>query len=149
MGETRAPAWHAATGLHADNRRVYDAFRELLHHLPMSYTELAARIGVSQPAVSRWASHVSHPSLDEMSAAYAAVADQLDEIRQHLDHFGKVLGLIEEALQLQLRAPPEPVRFDPGRSEVRQRDLADRLRATLGVSAEPPAPQDREPCGGG
>ena len=100
MGENRVPAWYAATGLHAENDRVYASFQELLHQLPMSYTELAARIGVSQPAVSRWASDVSHPSLDEMSAAYAAVESRLGEIRDALSRFGEVLRLIDEALRL-------------------------------------------------
>ena len=140
MGETRVPAWYAATGLHAENHRVYDAFRDLLHNLPMSYTELAARIGVSQPAVSRWASDVSHPSLDEMSAAYAAVAEHLDEIQEYPDRFGEVLGLIGQAIELYQIAPVEPVVLELSEREVARRQLTNRLRSMLGLSSETGAP---------
>jgi transcriptional regulator with XRE-family HTH domain len=132
MGDVRVPAWHSATGLHADNDRVYDAFGELLHNLPMSYTDLAARIGVSQPAVSRWASQVSHPSLGEMSAAYAAVADHLDGIREYLDRFGRVLVLIEEAVRLRAVEGARPSQPDSSPREPRRLELANRLRAALG-----------------
>lgn len=138
MGESRVPAWYAATGLHGDNHRVYDSFRELLHHLPMSYTELAARIGVSQPAVSRWASDVSHPSLDEMSATYAAVQAHLDEIGEYLEQFGEVLGLVEEAMHLYLVEMEDRRDPDPGPREITRRGLTDRLRQMLGVSADVP-----------
>lgn len=152
MGAPRVPTWYAATGLQAENHRVYDAFRQLLHHLPMSYTELAARIGVSQPAVSRWALDKSHPSLDEMAAAYAAVAEHLDEIHDRLDRFGEVLGLIEQALRLHEGDPvgstSGPVADDPvdvGATPVppapledRRRKLTRRLRHTLGIPSDAP-----------
>ena len=138
MGESRVPEWYAATGLRGENHRVYDTFRELLHHLPMSYTELAARIGVSQPAVSRWASDVSHPSLDEMAAVYAAVQAHLDEIGEHLEQFGQVLGLVEEALHLYRVEAEGPPVTDPEPRQVARRGLTDRLRQMLGVSPHLP-----------
>ena len=100
MGEARVPTWHAATGLQAESRRVYELFRDLLHHLPMSYTKLAGRIGVSQPAVSRWAADVSRPSLSEMAAVFDAVSDEVEEVRLHLDSLGEVLLLVQKAVRL-------------------------------------------------
>ena len=138
MGDSRVPAWYAATGLRGENRRVYESFKNLLHNLPMSYTELAARIGVSQPAVSRWASDVSHPSLDEMSAAYAAVQAHLDEIGTHLERFGEVLRLVEEALRLYRIELERPATDTPEPREVDRQDLADRLRDKLGVISDLP-----------
>jgi transcriptional regulator with XRE-family HTH domain len=92
--------WYAATGLHGDNQRVYDAFQEFLHNLPMSYTDLAACVGVSQPAVSRWATNVTHPSLQEMSEAVGVVRNCIDEIQANVDRFTEVLRLVEEAMRL-------------------------------------------------
>lgn len=132
MGENRVPEWYAATGLHGENERVYQSFRELLHQLPMSYTELAARIGVSQPAISRWAADHSHPSLDEMSAAYAAVDSRLGEIRECLNRFGEVLRLIDESLQLYESLPE----VDSERREATRRAVTQRLRATLELSSD-------------
>ena len=136
MGDTRVPKWYAATGLHSENHRVYDAFRELLHHLPMSYTELAARIGVSQPAVSRWASDVSHPSRDEMAASYAAVASHLEEIQEYLLRFGEVLRLIEEALDLYELEAPAGSDGDAEERRVTRREVTHRLREMLGLSTD-------------
>ena len=82
MGEARVPTWYAATGLHGENSRVYEAFQRFLRNLPLSYTDLAGEVGVSQPAVSRWAGDVTHPSLEEMCTAVGVVQSRLDEIRQ-------------------------------------------------------------------
>ncbi len=100
MAEARVPTWYAATGLHGDNQRVYDAFQEFLRNLPMSYTDLAACVGVSQPAVSRWATDVTHPSLEEMSEAVGVVRTCIDKIQQQVDRFTEVLRLVEEAMRL-------------------------------------------------
>ncbi len=130
MGESRVPTWYAATGLHAENQRVYDAFRQFLHNLPISYTALAEAVGVSQPAVSRWASDVTHPSLDEMSAAVQVVRERLAAIMDEVDHFSDVLTLIDEAMRL----------YDiemEGRKDIDpyQRQVTEKLRSELGLDS--------------
>ena len=55
VSEARVPAWFTAVGSRAVAERVYELFREALHHLPMSSTSLASALGVSQPTVGRWA----------------------------------------------------------------------------------------------
>ena len=130
MGETRVPTWHAATGLQGDNSSVYRAFQEFLHNLPISYTDLAGSVGVSQPAVSRWASDVTHPSLEEMSAAVEVVRARLEECRFQTERFSAVLGLIEKAMQLydlkaEARAAANP----------QQQGVTLRLRETLGLDS--------------
>jgi len=100
MGEARVPTWFAATGLHTENELVYRAFQSFLRNLPVSYTQLACSLGVSQPAVSRWAGDVTHPSLEEMSQAVLVVRERLDECSRQADYFADVLGLIEEAMRL-------------------------------------------------
>lgn len=130
MSETRVPTWYAATGLQGDNRRVYEAFQEFLHNLPVSYTRLAVEVGVSQPAVSRWANDATHPSLDEMFAAVEVVRDRLREIQMHAERFSQILDLIEEAMRL----------YDlevEGRTDLHphQKRITARLRAELGLEA--------------
>lgn len=130
MGDARVPTWYAATGLHGENDRVYEAFQEFLHNLPVSYTRLADEVGVSQPAVSRWASDATHPSLDEMAAAVDVVRTRLDEIGRQAERFAQILRLIEEAMRL----------YDlevEGRSDVdpHQQRITARLRAELGLDS--------------
>ncbi len=130
MAEARVPAWYAATGLRGDNQRVYDAFQEFLRNLPMSYTDLAACVGVSQPAVSRWASNVTHPSLEEMSEAVGVVRTCIDEIQQQVDRFTEVLRLVEEAMRLY------EIKLE-GRDDVdpHQQRITTRLREELGLAS--------------
>jgi transcriptional regulator with XRE-family HTH domain len=128
MGDARVPTWYAATGLHGENARVYQAFQDFLHNLPVSYTHLAEEVGVSQPAVSRWASDVTHPSLDEMSTAVEVVRNKLAKISRQAEHFAEILRLIEEAMRL----------YDleiEGRTDVdpHQQRVTARLRAELGL----------------
>lgn len=130
MSEARVPTWYAATGLHGENGRVYEAFQKFLHNLPLSYTQLAGEVGVSQPAVSRWASDVTHPSLDEMSAAVDVVRSRLDEIRQQTERFAQILLLVEEAMRL----------YDlevQGRDDIdpHQQRITARLREELGLGS--------------
>jgi transcriptional regulator with XRE-family HTH domain len=130
MAEARVPIWYAATGLLGDNQRVYDAFQEFLHNLPMSYTDLAACVGVSQPAVSRWATNVTHPSLQEMSEAVGVVRNCIDEIQANVDRFTEVLRLVEEAMRL--------YEIDvQGRDDVDpdQQRVTARLREELGLAS--------------
>jgi predicted transcriptional regulator len=130
VSEGRVPTWYAATGLHGENARVYEAFQDLLHNLPVSYTRLAELLGVSQPAVSRWAGDVTHPSLDEMSDAVDVVRRTLEEINDQTERFAEVLRLIEEAMRLyELEAE--------GRADIHphQRRITSRLRAELGLTS--------------
>ena len=133
MGKTRAPMWYAATGLHGESSRVYEAFQDFLHNLPISYTDLAASVGVSQPAVSRWASDVTHPSLEEMTTAVEVVQARLEKCRMQTVRFSEILGLIEEAMRL----------YDlevEGRADVdpHQRRVTMRLREELGLAPDSP-----------
>jgi transcriptional regulator with XRE-family HTH domain len=130
MSEARVPTWYAATGLHGENASVYEAFQRFLHNLPISYTDLAGEVGVSQPAVSRWASDVTHPSLEEMSAAVDVVRSKLDEITEQTERFAEILRLVEEAMRL----------YDleiQGRGDIdpHQQRVTARLRAKLGLAS--------------
>lgn len=128
MGEARVPTWYAATGLHGESARVYEAFQQFLHNLPVSYTHLASEVGVSQPAVSRWASDVTHPSLEEMSAAVGVVRSRLDEIREQTERFAQILRLVEEAMRLYDLEVQGRHDIDP-----HQQRVTARLRAELGL----------------
>ena len=130
MSEARVPTWYAATGLHGENERVYKAFQEFLHNLPVSYTHLAGEVGVSQPAVSRWASDVTHPSLEEMSSAVQVVRARLDEISRQTERFAQILRLVNEAMRLyDLEAQ--------GRGDIdpHQQRVTERLRTELGLAS--------------
>jgi transcriptional regulator with XRE-family HTH domain len=130
MGEARVPTWYAATGLHGENSLVYDAFQRFLHNLPISYTDLAGAVGVSQPAVSRWASDVTHPSLQEMSTAVDVVRARIHEIQRETERFSELLRLIEEAMRLyELEVE--------GRADIdrHQQRITERLRAELGLAS--------------
>ena len=130
MSEARVPTWYAATGLHGENERVYKAFQEFLHDLPLSYTHLAGEVGVSQPAVSRWASDVTHPSLEEMSSAVDVVRARLDEISRQTERFAQILRLVNEAMRLyDLEAG--------GRGDIdrHQQRVTERLRTELGLAS--------------
>jgi len=130
MSEARVPTWYAATGLHGENERVYGAFQEFLHDLPLSYTHLAGEVGVSQPAVSRWASDVTHPSLEEMSSAVDVVRARLDEISRQTEQFAQILRLVNEAMRLyDLEAQ--------GRGDIdrHQKRVTERLRTELGLAS--------------
>ncbi|NNK48293.1 MAG: helix-turn-helix transcriptional regulator [Gemmatimonadetes bacterium] len=130
MSERRVPTWYAATGLHGENARVYEAFQRFLHNLPLSYTELAEQVGVSQPAVSRWASDVTHPSLGEMSEAVEIVRSRLDEISREAERFAEVLRLIEEAMRLYDLEEAGRADLDP-----HQQRITSRLRSELDLGA--------------
>lgn len=130
MGEARVPTWYAATGLHGENSLVYDAFQRFLHNLPISYTDLAGAVGVSQPAVSRWASDVTHPSLQEMSTTVYVVRARIEEIQRETERFSELLRLIEEAMRLyELEVE--------GRADIdrHQQRITERLRAELGLAS--------------
>jgi predicted transcriptional regulator len=131
MGEARVPTWYAATGLHGENKLVYEVFQQFLHNLPLSYTHLAGMVGVSQPAVSRWASDVTHPSLEEMSAAVDVVRSRLDEMREQTERFAQILRLVEEAMQLYDLEVEGRADIDP-----HQQRVTARLRAELGLESQ-------------
>jgi predicted transcriptional regulator len=96
----------------------------------VSYTHLAGEVGVSQPAVSRWAGDVTHPSLEEMSAAVDVVRSRLDEIREQTERFAQILRLVEEAMQLYDLEVQGRADIDP-----HQQRVTARLRAELGLDS--------------
>ena len=123
MAERFVPAWCAAVGIvEAETERVYDAFRDVLHDLPMSYADLARRIGVSQPAISRWANGDTHPSLQCMVAVLGAVKDRLAEIQQTTERADDVIGLVTAAVD---------IGDDPNQGTEDLLDLRRKLRAVL------------------
>ena len=130
MGDARVPAWYAATGLHGENARVYEVFQDFLHNLPVSYTRLAGQVGVSQPAVSRWANNVTHPSLEEMSASVGAVRERLAEMGRQAERFAEILRLIEEAMRLYNLEIEGRADVDP-----HQQHITARLRAELSLTS--------------
>lgn len=102
MADRFVPAWCAAVGIvESETERVYDAFRNVLHNLPMSYAELARHIGVSQPAISRWANGETRPSLQCMSSVLGAVKNRLREIQEAVELSDGVIGLVNEAVGIE------------------------------------------------
>lgn len=127
MNEPRVPDWHVSVGRGIRPEEVYGVFRALLDDLPMSRTELARRLGITQPAVSRWASGDTRPGLAEMRATLDAVAARLAEIqRTHLQAEG-VVRLVEEAV----RNHTEPGPAEEARQDEARRDITDRLAKLL------------------
>jgi transcriptional regulator with XRE-family HTH domain len=98
MAERRVPAWYLAVGIDVPTERIYGVFRDLLQNLPMSSSELARGIGVSQPAVSRWSHGVARPSLEEMALTLDAVEARMASIRERVDRARLVIQLVEEAV---------------------------------------------------
>lgn len=100
MTTDRVPAWFIALVPDADPDQVYRVFRDLLENQPMSHTELASKIGVTQPAVSRWATGAAMPSLEGMLKAVEVIAERTAEIQKRVDHTQELLLLLREAVEL-------------------------------------------------
>lgn len=131
MAEARVPAWFTAVGSKAAAERVYEMFREVLRHLPMSSTELAGALGVSQPTVSRWANDSAHPSLEEMTAALKVVTQRLHETEIVVARSAGNIALVVEAVRLNQSSTLDRKTQD-GRSLAETRDrLAELLRTSL------------------
>jgi len=131
MAEARVPAWFTAVGSETAAERVYEMFREVLRHLPMSSTELAAALGVSQPTVSRWANESAHPSLEEMTAALKVVMQRLYETEIVVARSLGNIALVVEAVRLNQTSALDPETED-NRSLAETRDrLTELLRANM------------------
>ena len=98
MTEKRVPAWFAALSFGARGERIYELFSELLHHLPISATELAQRLDVSQPAISRWASGTAHPSLEQMEHTVEILQDQLLVMQALVQRTKDAFTLVDRAV---------------------------------------------------
>jgi len=98
MTETRVPSWFAALSFGARGERIYELFSELLHHLPVSATELAHRLEVSQPAISRWASGAAHPSLEQMERTVEILQDELLKMGELVQKTKDAFALVDRAV---------------------------------------------------
>ena len=127
MTEARVPDWHVAVGRGIRPEEVYGVFRALLDDLPMSRTALAQRLGITQPAVSRWASGDTRPGVAEMRATLDAVADRVAEIQKTHQQAEGVVSLVEEAVQNHNEPSPEE---KPLHTETR-RKITERLAELL------------------
>ena len=148
MYERRVPSWFTAVGPAAHAERLYVLFIEVLHNLPISLSELALRLGVSQPAVSRWASGAAHPSLEQMEATINIVSACVSEMAERLTRAREVFALVDRAILVsECQCVPTvefcdtcSLRSNAVREELRkvQGELASRLKeATLDVPDEP------------
>ena len=93
----------------------------------MSRTALAQRLGITQPAVSRWASGDTRPGVAEMRATLDAVADRVAEIQKTHLQAERVVSLVEEAVQNHKEPSPEE---KPLHTETR-RKITERLAELL------------------
>ncbi len=91
------PRWVLALDLQNEPGEVYGVFREVLEVLPMSRTELARQLGVSQPTISRWASGTATPSLEDMARVVRIVGARTREILECAERSERILSLVQEA----------------------------------------------------
>jgi transcriptional regulator with XRE-family HTH domain len=73
-------------------------FRELMADLPMSHTELAEKLGVAQPTVSRWARGKTEPNLDLMVSTVEAVSERLAEQTKRAERARDVLAAVRRLM---------------------------------------------------
>jgi transcriptional regulator with XRE-family HTH domain len=130
MTESRVPEWHVAVGHRVRPEEVYGVFRALLDNLPMSRTELARLLKVTQPAVSRWASGDARPSLQQMRAAIDAITARTMAIQNSLWRAGQVVSLVEDAVETQTQTG----RNDDRRSLEERDRITSHLAELLGES---------------
>jgi transcriptional regulator with XRE-family HTH domain len=98
MTEKRVPSWFTVLRGRSKGQHLYDVFADVLHNLPMTSTELARRLDVSQPAISRWASGAAHPSLEQMEATLKVVGERLLEIKTTTERAAEVFALLDRAV---------------------------------------------------
>ena len=130
MTESRVPEWHVAVGRSVRPEEVYGVFRALLDNLPVSRTELARLLKVTQPAVSRWASGDARPSLQQMRAAIDAITARTMAIQNSLWRAGQVVSLVEDAVETRTQTG----RNDDRRSQEERERITSRLAELLGES---------------
>lgn len=100
MTEKRVPSWFTVLRGPSQGQHLYDVFADVLHNLPMTSTELARRLDISQPAISRWASGAAHPSLEQMEATLEVVSERLAEIRKITERAAEAFALLDRAVLL-------------------------------------------------
>ena len=128
MADQRVPEWHVAVGHEVRPEEVYGVFRALLDELPMSRSELARKLGVTQPAVSRWASGDARPGLSQMRHAIDVVTAHTMQIQSTLWRADRVVSLVEEAVE----AHTQPTDVSDARRQETRRKITDRLAELLG-----------------
>lgn len=122
MPDRLLPTWCSAADLHENELdRICEVFQDVLHHLPMPNVELARRIGVSQPAVSRWATGKNHASLQHMCSAVKEINAQMAETQARLYRAESLLCLAAEAEALHRRnGSGDPARLAQIRADLRR-----------------------------
>ena len=127
MADRLLPTWCSAAGLdEVELDQICDVFQDVLHHLPMPNVELARRIGVSQPAVSRWATGKNHASLSNMCQAIQVINAQMAETQARLYRAETLLCLAAEAEALHgMNGSGDPTKLAQVQSALR--DALDRL----------------------
>lgn len=111
-----------------DTDAIYERFRAVLDVAPMSKTELAEEVGVSQATVSRWTAGDARPSIEKMLQAVAVVEDRLAEIQRRADEAREALEAAETALQAR-----ERYESDKSRENLEaMQDRADEVREIVG-----------------
>lgn len=101
-----------------DTGAIYDRFRSVLEVAPMSKTELAEEIGVSQATVSRWASGDARPSVEKMLTLVAAVEDRLDEIQRRAESARQVLEAVERVIEARKEYQEKEERTEDDRRKI-------------------------------
>ena len=99
MTEKRVPSWFTVLRGPSQGQHLYDVFADVLHNLPMTSTELARRLDISQPAISRWAS-APPISLEQMEATLEVVSERLAEIRKITERAAEAFALLDRAVLL-------------------------------------------------
>lgn len=116
-----------------DVSEVYDVFLAVLERLPMSKTELAEGIGVSQPAVSRWASGDARPTLENMLRAVEVISGRISDLQTRTEHARAVLEAVSESVGLRERYSDQ---LD-AEMMIEVAAAEDRLREALALGASP------------
>ena len=122
MSDRLMPIWCAAADLReVELDQIGEIFRDVLHHLPMPNVELARQIGVSQPAVSRWATGKNHASLEHMCEAIRAINAQLAATQERLYRAEALICMASEAMTLhQQNGTGDAKRLADLRAELRE-----------------------------
>jgi transcriptional regulator with XRE-family HTH domain len=121
MARVSVPDWWYDIG--ADQgQAVSGIFREVMADLPMTYTELAEKLGVAQSTVNRWARGQTDPDLGTMVRAVEAVTERLAAQTERADRARDVLAAVEGVMASR-------------RGRVR-RDAIDELDRVLGPELE-------------
>lgn len=112
MAQLRILKWHAALFGIVEPEEIQTLFSLALKRMPMTHEELAQRLGVSQPTVSRWTSGASTPALSEMRRTIQVIADEVALLHVFVSKLNEILQRVErlDALLLNRDADAAPAR---------------------------------------